>query len=202
MSERTRRGVMIPAASLLVLFGLAACGGNGDAAAEADRPSAERPPAAATTATAPADRPDAYAPRVEIRPEHEEEAGMEVMFARYAEIPGRDEVAIPPYPGARVVQVQPAGEMTLNQETFTTLPVIVLVTEDSPEEVVAFYRSELPDWGNDEILLNHWFWEGTGDFHPLEPSGMQTPAVGVLEPHRRALFPQAATEIQVRYQSR
>lgn len=182
----------------LVFFLLVGCG---DGAA----PDAAQAGGVAGTADAPrsaAQDPDAFAPKAEISPEADEAAArMARMFLDAAVVPRRDAVGIPPYPGARVVQVQPASPMMINDEEFEALPVIVLISDDDPARVAEFYASELPGWSQGEFYLNQAFWEGGDDYDPLDVSGQTTPSVLVMEPvgNRPALFPGTRSEIQVRY---
>ena len=125
------------------------------------------------------------------------------MLVQAAMVPGRNAVGVPAYPGARVVQTTGPGTGSMNGEPFEALPMVILLSEDAPEKIVAFYREVLPDWQYENMFLTDWFWSGGGEFHPLEISGMETPAIGIIElgeVMKYQIWPEAKTRIDFRYQ--
>ena len=122
--------------------------------------------------------------------------------AAAAKLPERSAVAQPPYPGAVVVQVVGSSEGSSNGVAFTTLPLIRLVTTDDAETVAKFYKEALSGWSQARFFGNDYFYEGSGEFNPMENSGVETPNVGVLDisyaPQYHAM-PDAKTEIYVYY---
>ncbi len=152
-----------------------------------------------------------YAPKPEIPGNPPEDAtkkaeyDLEILMLRSLQVPPKNEVGIPAYPGAKALKYMPASKGSINDEPFVSLPVIEIITVDDPETVAAWYRNNLPGWSEKEFLQNTYFWGG-GNFHPLKVSGMETPHVGVLEIPRRVLtyfsMPEAKTTIQIRYRPR
>ncbi len=119
-----------------------------------------------------------------------------------ANIPERGAVPQPPYPGAVVVQVLGPSEGSSNGVAFTSLPFLRLITADDAETVAKFYKEALSGWSHMRVFGNNYYYEGSGEFSPLENSGQETPNVGVLDisyaPQYHAM-PDAKTEIYVYY---
>jgi len=182
-----------------VLLFVTACGGSDapdavESAAAAFAADAE--PAAAGTAAG----PDAFAPKAVVRADLDDSnARMRRMILDAAVVPGRAEVGVPPYPGARVVQVQAPGSEQVND--VVALPLVWLISDNEPEAVVEFYRRELSGWSLGEFYLNTWFWEGDGPYNPIDESGLTMPGIGVMAalPGRADMFPGTRSEIQIRY---
>lgn len=125
------------------------------------------------------------------------------MVVRAARVPGKNAVGVPAYPGARVVQTTEQSTGSINGVSFEGLPMVILLSEDTPEKIVAFYRAALPDWQYENLFFTDWFWSGGGEFHPLEISGMETPAIGIFELGeimKYKIWPEAKTRIDFRYQ--
>ncbi len=122
--------------------------------------------------------------------------------AAAANVPERDAVAQPPYPGAVVVQAMGPSKGSSNGVEFTTLPLLRLVTTDDVETVAKFYKEALSGWSHARFFGHDYYYEGSGEFNPLENSGVETPNVGVLDisyaPTYHAM-PDAKTEIYVYY---
>lgn len=135
--------------------------------------------------------PDAAAPDALL--------AMEIRSVEAAVVPARSEVEAPPYPGAVIVRTTPSVERTRDGATFDALPMIVLVTSDSVDQVIAFYRESLPRWRHAEMLSTYHFWLGDEDFHPFDRSGLTTPSLEIREARVSRLVPDATTEIHVRY---
>ncbi len=119
-----------------------------------------------------------------------------------ANVPERSAVAQPPYPGAVIVQVLGPSKGSSNGVEFTSLPFLKLITADDAETVAKFYKEALSGWSHMRVFGNDYYNEGSGEFHPLENSGQETPNVGVLDisyaPQYHAM-PDAKTEIYVYY---
>lgn len=62
--------------------------------------------------------------------------------ARKYPVPSKEDVGIPPYPGAVISSVSAPKEDTLKYEK-EILPLVNLVTSDSPSNVIAFYKKTL-----------------------------------------------------------
>jgi hypothetical protein len=122
---------------------------------------------------------------------------------RTMEIPAADAVGIPAYPGARVAQVLPGGEMTVNEETHRYNPSIKLLSPDSEEQVAEFYREALEGagWSGDTVLGMTWFWQGDEPYHPLDIAAIGlVPAVGIMPPGPLGrMMPGAQSLIEIRY---
>ena len=117
-------------------------------------------------------------------------------------LPDRRAVKQPPYPGAVVVNAQPATKGTMNGVAFTTLPSVVLHTTDDVATVMAFYREALPDWTKLNQFGMEYLYEGSGEFRPMEKSSVETPHVMVGELISAMKFhsmPDAKTSITIFY---
>ena len=135
-----------------------------------------------------------------------EEAGypLEKMVLQMAanNMPDRSAVKQPPYPGAVAVNAQPASKGSMNEEPFTQLPFVILHTMDDVATVMAFYVEALPDWTKFDFFGMDYLYEGSGEFHPLKKSGVETPNVSVLELIDALKFhamPDAKTSITIFY---
>jgi hypothetical protein len=124
---------------------------------------------------------------------------VEINSVTNAVVPSRSEVEAPPYPGAVIIRSVPPRTLSAQGEPYTTLPVLVLVTPDEPEQVIAYYEEMLSNWSGEEIRFAHYFWLGEPDFDPLQMSGKTTPSVRVIPAGNIRLVPDAKTEIHVRY---
>jgi len=87
-------------------------------------------------------------------------AGMEESYLaeaiRQAEIPETDQVGIPIYPGAVVIRSYAVAE---RPENYTGLPIVELISVDDYDAVVAFYKKNLPGWGEAELMSAYYFAE-------------------------------------------
>jgi hypothetical protein len=124
---------------------------------------------------------------------------VEINSVTNATVPSRSEVEAPPYPGAMIIRSIPPRTLSAGSDRYTTLPVLVLVTPDEPEQVIAYYEEWLSHWSRQEIRFAHYFWLGGDDFDPLQMSGKVTPSVQVIQAGDIRLVPDAKTEIHVRY---
>ena len=144
-----------------------------------------------------------FAPPVSVPPDGGELRPWEAEALRTMEIPSADAVGVPAYPGARVVQVMPGGEMSFNDETTRYNPSIKLLSLDSEEDVAAFYREALAGegWNSDTIMGMTWFWQGDRAFDPLDVAAVGLiPAIGIMEPGPMGrMMPGAQSLIEIRY---
>lgn len=102
-------------------------------------------------------------------------SAMSKMMIEGANVPDRDSVGIPPYPGAKIFQTRDVGEMSVNDETFTALAYVKLLSTDPVEKVVAWYKEQLPSYGHKDFYGTSWiFWKGDGDFKPMDMKQMMT----------------------------
>jgi hypothetical protein len=62
--------------------------------------------------------------------------------ARKYPVPTKDEVGIPPYPGAVISSVSAPREDTLKFKK-EILPFVILVSKDSPDRVISYYKKKL-----------------------------------------------------------
>ena len=117
-------------------------------------------------------------------------------------VPDRSAVEQPPYPGAVVVMASPAGKGSMNDVPFTSLPNMILHTTDDVATVMAFYLEALPDWTKFDYFGMDYLYEGSGEFKPMEKSGMETPNVFVMElpdAMKYHAMPDAVTSITIYY---
>jgi len=128
---------------------------------------------------------------------------MEIASVRAAEVPPRSAVDIPPYRNAMIIRTAPletrndSGPLRL-----VRLPLLVLVTPDSVEAVLAFYERRLADWQHQRALGGHFFWRGDEEFDPVGGTALTTESVQVREARTVRIVPDARTEIHVRYRPR
>jgi hypothetical protein len=148
---------------------------------------------------------EAYAPLIEIpsASADDPELQIEILMIKQSQVPPRDAVEQPPYPGALVIQSLPASRMEVNGEMMEMLPTIRLLSTDTPDQVLAFYQEKLPDWK----LTKAWgmmpvLYVGEGDWEPFTASEASYPsvAIGELMDGHFKLMPDAKTEITIRYE--
>jgi hypothetical protein len=82
---------------------------------------------------------------------------------------------------------------------YETLPIVVLVSSDPPEEVIAYYVRRLNRWNHKELGDSYYFWNSEEEFDPLGESGQTQPSVQILPAGTISLVPDAQTEIRVSY---
>ncbi len=144
-----------------------------------------------------------YAPKAAIP------AGMEESYLaegiRQAAIPETDQVGIPAYPGAVVIRSYAVAERPAK---YTGLPIMELISADDYDAVVAFYKKNLPGWGEAELMSAYYFAEhgNINFFKPEEPhAGVHRMASYFREAEREMLqrvLPGAKTLIKVFYSNR
>lgn len=87
-------------------------------------------------------------------------AGMEDSYLaqgiREAAVPTLSEVGIPAAPGAVLIR---SYAVENRPEKYTGLPVLELISADDYETVIAFYKKNLPGWGEAELLSAYYFAE-------------------------------------------
>ena len=94
---------------------------------------------------------------------------MSKMVIEGANVPDRDSVGIPPYPGAKIFQTRDAGEMSVNDETFKTIAYVKLLSTDPVDQVVAWYKEQLKTYTFEDVFGVSWvFWKGKGKFNGLD----------------------------------
>jgi hypothetical protein len=88
--------------------------------------------------------------------------------ARDAVIPGQQRVGIPSYPGAVVIRTY---AVDVRPPAYDGLPVVEMVTADDYQTVVDYYKKQLPQWGQAEMLSAYYFAEhgNINFFKPEEP---------------------------------
>ena len=94
---------------------------------------------------------------------------MSKMVIEGANVPDRDSVGIPPYPGAKILQTRDVGEMSANGETFKTIAYVKLLSTDPVDKVVAWYKEQLPSYGYKDVYGIAWiFWKGEGEYNSMD----------------------------------
>jgi hypothetical protein len=174
-----------------------ACGGDAGSETPGDAMGSGIP------ASSPASAGDrgGFAPAVSVPDGGGEFRSWKIEGLRQMRIPSQDEVGIPAFPGARVAQVLPGGEMEVNAERHRYNPSVKLLTTDSEEEVAAFYRNALQGWTTGERMASIWLWESGDDYNPLDVGAIGLiPAVGIMPPGPLGrMMPEARTLIEIRY---
>ncbi len=147
-------------------------------------------------------QPRPYAPQAQV-PEvvgNDPLLQMEIRSLQAAQVPDWRDVLAPAYPGAVVVASEPSRTLRVGRnQRVDTYPVIILLTADAPEQVLDFYRRNLPAWNHGQFVASDYFWAGGDEFHPLSWSGQVTASVQVAPARVSKLVPDARTEIHVRY---
>lgn len=100
---------------------------------------------------------------------------MSKMVIEGANVPDRASVGIPPYPGAKIFQTRDVGEMSANDESFKTVAYVKLLSTDSVEKVVAWYKKQLPSYGHKDFYGVSWaFWKGEAKFNAMDVTQSMT----------------------------
>jgi len=83
-------------------------------------------------------------------------------------IPDRSRVGIPSYPGAVVIRTYAVDKSPPNYEG---LPIVELISADDYQTVIEFYKKQIPDWRNAELLSAYYFAQhgNLNFFKPEEP---------------------------------
>jgi hypothetical protein len=141
-----------------------------------------------------------FAPRPQIPAEVAD--SYQAQSARDSVIPEAVRVGIPAYPGAVIIRSFAVGERPPKYEG---LPIIELISADDYQTVVAYYKKQLPDWTDAELLSAYYFAQN-GNLNFFKP---EEPHVGVhkMENYYRAgdkellrkLLPGAQTLIKIFY---
>jgi hypothetical protein len=143
---------------------------------------------------------ESFAPKVDL-PKKMANRQMWLDMIKQWEIPSKETVGLPAYPGAVIVAFAGASEMTANDVKYKTLPSLTLSTLDEPEKVVAFYKDKLKDWNYDrQFDMFDIFWKGPDDFNHLDIRQTATmPNVIVFKssPKLNEFMPDAKTQITI-----
>ena len=141
---------------------------------------------------------EAYAPRPTIPADIKE--SYLVKAARDSIIPTRARVGIPVYPGAVIIRT---FAVDTRPPKYEGLPIVELISTDDYQIVIDFYKKQIPDWRNAELLSAYYFAQH-GNLNFFKP---EEPHVGIhnMENYYRAgdkkvlreLLPGAKTLIKV-----
>ncbi len=128
---------------------------------------------------------DAYAPKVEVPKNVSQNSPqfMSVMMINAAKVPDKSAVEIPAYPKARIYQTRDAGEAIMNDKKVKTLSYIKMLSTDSPDKIVAWYKKQLKGYTFEDVFGMSWvFWKGKGKFNGLDVRQLMTiQNVGISE---------------------
>jgi hypothetical protein len=88
--------------------------------------------------------------------------------AQDSAIPDRAWVGIPVYPGAVVIRTFAVDKRPPKYEG---LPIVELISADDYQTVIDFYKKQIPDWRNAELLSAYYFAQhgNLNFFKPEEP---------------------------------
>jgi hypothetical protein len=91
-----------------------------------------------------------------------------VKAARDSVIPSQTRVGIPVYPGAVVIRTFAVDKRPPKYEG---LPIVELISTDDYQTVIDFYKKQIPDWRNAELLSAYYFAQhgNLNFFKPEEP---------------------------------
>ena len=145
---------------------------------------------------------ESFAPKITL-PEKMEDRDMWLNMVEQWEVPDKEAVAVPAYPGAYIVACVGASWMKSDGVKTETLPVITLATEDDQATVTAFYKKNLADWSyKDSFGMFDIFWTGPDEFDNLDMTQAAiTPNITVLKATagQTDFMPEAKTVIIVVY---
>jgi hypothetical protein len=145
-----------------------------------------------------------YAPKVDVPEEMLEPThpnAFDAMMTKNARVPSREEVGIPPYPGAEIVHTQQPSGATVNGKEITPNHMISMGSADPVDRVLDFYRRELSGWSGTKQMGIHVLYQGEGEFELMDASSMTTPHVQVRKayPDESPVMPGMKTVIEVYY---
>ncbi len=91
-----------------------------------------------------------------------------VKAARESVIPTRARVGIPVYPGAVIIRTFAVDKRPPKYEG---LPIVELISTDDYQAVIDFYKKQIPDWRNAELMSAYYFAQfgNINFFKPEEP---------------------------------
>ncbi len=91
-----------------------------------------------------------------------------VKAARDSVIPSRARVGIAVYPGAVIIRTYAVDQRPPKYEG---LPIVELISADDYQTVIDFYKKQIPDWRNAEMLSAYYFAQhgNLNFFTPEEP---------------------------------
>jgi hypothetical protein len=83
-------------------------------------------------------------------------------------IPGQSRVGIPSYPGAVIIRT---FAIEKSPPEYEGLPIVELISADDYQTVIEFYKKQIPDWRNAELLSAYYFAKdgNLNFFKPEEP---------------------------------
>ena len=138
----------------------------------------------------------AYAPKAQL-PAGADPNSITAMMLQDAEVPSGDEVGVPAYPGAQVVQVMRMPNLLTQEESGN----VRLITSDPPESVVAWYKESLAGWSSKEDWDITAFGEGGRAFHPMTPNtwGVVPNVTVAANTIYGDVWPAAKTMIEINY---
>jgi hypothetical protein len=143
---------------------------------------------------------ESFAPKVKL-PKNMENRAMWIQMIEKWDIPSKNTVGLPAYPGAVVVAYAAASEMTANDVKYKTLPQLALSTTDEPAKVAAFYKEKLKDWKyKREFDMFDIFWTGPDEFNNLDVrESMTMPNITIMDsnPQENFFMPDAKTKITI-----
>ena len=143
---------------------------------------------------------ESFAPKVNP-PKNLSNRTMWVQMIEQWDIPSKDTVGLPAYPGAVIVAYKEAAEMTANDVKYETLPQLVLSTMDEPGKVAMFYKEKLKDWKyKREFDMFDVFWTGRDEFNNLDiRESMTIPNISIMESTAQTneFMPEAKTKITI-----
>ena len=143
-----------------------------------------------------------FAPTI-APPEKMQDRDMWLDLIEQWEVPDKDAVAMPAYPGAYVVACMGATSMEANGVKSETLPTLTLATEDDQAKVTAFYKEKMADWNyKNSFDMFDVFWTGPDEFNNLDINqSMTIPNVTIMKATagQTDFMPTAKTAIMIVY---
>jgi len=129
------------------------------------------------------------------------------VFIKAAKVPEASAVGIPAYPGAVILQTRQKGAMKTDAGK-PYLPYIKLLTSDSVDKVVAWYKAKLPRYfyqKEDFFGTNSYrFWKVKGDYGMMDMDAMGTiENVIIADGSQHAdVYPDVTTMIEITYEGK
>lgn len=150
--------------------------------------------------TAFADEP--FAPKVNLPKKLENRNIWENMVKNW-DVPSKEEVGIPAYPGSVIVALKQKSWMEANGEKMDTLPSLILATSDEMEKVTVFYKEKLKDWKyKNQMGMFDIFWTEKDDFNNMditETATIQNLSIMEAMSAQTDFVPDAKTAITIVY---
>jgi hypothetical protein len=127
------------------------------------------------------------------------------VFIKAAKVPDASAVGIPAYPGGVILQTRQKGAMKTDAGK-AYLPYIKLLTPDSVDKVVAWYKAKLPRYFYQKKgffgMNSYRFWKVKGDYGMMDMDAMGTIENVIISDgtQHADVYPKVSTMIEITYE--